>query len=179
MIAADLWFILGVSILVFWPSLLMVFRKEDASYYEDKIRTSVAMAPPSWLFPVVWYIIYALITAALVIYGQATSAVAEISDIYITILVLAAVNLTLNHFWTLLFFRSRQYGWSILVIVIIILTGITIDVLMAIEGGWTGWTAFGLFMAYPLWCLFALYLNARWCWIKYNADVKSLLGESN
>lgn len=107
------------------------------------------LSPPSWLFPIVWTILYILMgIASYLIYMSDNPCNG-------TALTMYAIQLVMNFFWSLIFFRSGTYWlaavwlfvmWLIILLLIIFVKNIS-------RG------AFFLLMPYILWCTFALYLN--------------------
>ena len=110
---------------------------------------SPPLAPPGWVFPVVWSILYVLM-------GIAAGLVVKSGDVDSRqALALYYLQLGLNLLWPLVFFR---FEWITLAAVwLLLLTA-------AVYAAWSrfreispsaGW----LLVPYLLWCLFALYLN--------------------
>lgn len=108
------------------------------------------LSPPSWLFPIVWAILFLLmgIAAYLVWMRDSTGRNGA--------LVLYALQLAFNFGWTLIFFNAQNYGlaffWLIALWVLILLTTIRFFK----ENRAAGW----LMIPYLLWAAFAGYLNA-------------------
>ena len=108
-----------------------------------------ALAPPGWVFPVVWTILFVLmgVGAAMVCLSSSSSKKKPIA-IY-------GLQLLVNFFWTILFFlleaRLFAFFWLLL------LLGLAIW--MAISFGRVNKTAGLLQIPYILWLLFAGYLN--------------------
>lgn len=104
------------------------------------------LSPPAWLFPLVWIILYALmgISAARVSMTENRNG-----------LRLFAAQLTVNFFWTLLFFNARAYG---LAVVLLALLWILVR-LMILAFHSADPAAAWLQLPYLLWLAFALYLN--------------------
>ena len=106
------------------------------------------LAPPGWLFPVVWSILYVLmgIASYLVLVSGKTNRAAGW---------LYAVQLAVNFLWPLLFFRWELYGfafaWLVLLWVLVIATAMRFHSISA-PAGW-------LLVPYILWVTFAGYLN--------------------
>jgi tryptophan-rich sensory protein len=119
--------------------------------------------PPRLLFPIVWTILFILIEVAMmafhleVVYGDWLAPV---------IYVLFAVNIMANKQWSPIFIIQKRFIWSLMLILFILVTGITMLVLFAINNLWL---SFCTFLPYMLWCLFALYLNAM---VIYVTDTK-------
>lgn len=107
------------------------------------------LAPPGWVFPVVWTILFVLmgVGAAMVCLSGSSSKKKPIA-IY-------GLQLLVNFFWTILFFlleaRLFAFFWLLL------LLGLAIW--MAISFGRVNKTAGLLQIPYILWLLFAGYLN--------------------
>ena len=110
------------------------------------------LSPPSWLFPVVWTILF-------IFMGIGSGGVYEKGkdnkDAIRLPLSIYAINLLLNFLWSIIFFNLRaflcSFVWLILLIAIII---IMIKEFKKIKP----WCA-NLQIPYLLWCMFALYLN--------------------
>ena len=109
------------------------------------------LAPPGWLFPVVWTVLYALmgIGAGLV----ASELPGRDRDRGLNLMV---AQLIVNFFWPLLFFNAGAYGlalvWLLLLLVLV--------VWMTLEFRKVSPLAALLQIPYILWLLFAIYLNA-------------------
>ena len=107
------------------------------------------LAPPGWVFPVVWTILFVLmgVGAAMVCLNGSSSKKKPIA-IY-------GLQLTVNFFWTILFFlleaRLFAFFWLLLLL--------GLAVWMAISFGRVNKTAGLLQIPYILWLLFAGYLN--------------------
>ena len=113
--------------------------------------TQPPLAPPMWLFPVVWGILYALMGI-----GAARIWLSEESPARKRGLNLFVAQLIVNFFWSLIFFNLQAYGfalvWLILLWVLVawmIFTFIKVDPLAA-------W----LQIPYLIWLTFAAYLTA-------------------
>ncbi len=108
-----------------------------------------SFSPPSFLFPIVWTILYILMgISSYLIYSSDRPNKGKALALY-------AIQLFFNFFWSILFFGSSQYlfafVWLIALICIIIMM---INQFYAIEP-----LAAYLQIPYLLWCLFAAYLN--------------------
>ncbi len=107
------------------------------------------LAPPGWVFPVVWTILFVLmgVGAAMVCLSGSTSKKKPIA-IY-------GLQLLVNFFWTILFFlleaRLFAFFWLLLLL--------GLAVWMAVSFGRVNKTAGLLQIPYILWLLFAGYLN--------------------
>ncbi|MBQ3348574.1 tryptophan-rich sensory protein [Candidatus Saccharibacteria bacterium] len=113
------------------------------------------LAPPAWLFPVVWTILYIMMgVASYLIYRVRANKVVE-KRLKVAELVLFYVQLVLNFAWTLIFFNADAkyfaFGWLIAMWCVIV----TIMVMC-----WRNCrAAMWLLLPYLLWCTFAAYLN--------------------
>lgn len=108
-----------------------------------------SFSPPGYLFPIVWTILYILMGVS--------SYLVYISDSPMKsgALLVYAIQLVFNFFWTILFFRFSLYGLAFLWLLALIgLIAIMIYLFSKI-----GPTAAYLQLPYLLWCLFAAYLN--------------------
>ena len=108
------------------------------------------LSPPSFLFPIVWGILYALLGI-----GAARIYLAPPSKERTRGLNLFATQLIINFFWSLIFFNAQAYGFALLWLILLwglvlwmILTFRKVDPLAA-------W----LQIPYLLWLTFAAYLN--------------------
>ena len=113
--------------------------------------TQPPLAPPMWLFPVVWGLLYALmgISAARIWLTEESPERKRGLNLFVA-------QLVVNFFWSLIFFNLQAYGfalaWLILLWVLVawmILTFMKIDRLAA-------W----LQLPYLIWLTFAVYLTA-------------------
>lgn len=111
-----------------------------------------ALAPPPWLFPVVWTILYVLMgTGAALVYNRKDFKPEETRNA----LIVYAVNLALNFFWSIIFFNLEAYLfafiWLIALWVVIIVMIISFRKVSPV--------AAYLQIPYLLWVTFAGYLN--------------------
>jgi translocator protein len=107
--------------------------------------------PPNWIFAPVWTTLYALMGIALFLVwrSDADKAIKQ------TAIALFAIQLTLNFFWSIIFFKLQQPGWAfaeiILMWVMILLT--------ILWFGKVSPTAAWLLVPYICWVSFASVLN--------------------
>lgn len=108
-------------------------------------------APPRWLFPVAWTILYALMGVASYLVLTSTAPRIEKRNA----LILYGIQLAVNFFWPLLFFGLSWYlgalAWLILLWVLILATLLRFSRIRE--------TAGNLLLPYLLWVTFAAYLN--------------------
>ena len=105
------------------------------------------LAPPGWVFPVVWLILYALMgIAAYRIYMKDPKA--EVLKLYL-------IQLAVNFLWPILFFN---FGWQLFAVVWLLLLWYLVLVMIKefakIDEG-----AAKLMIPYLIWLTFASYLN--------------------
>ena len=112
--------------------------------------TQPPLAPPPWIFGIVWPMLYTLMGfAAYSVY------LAPLGETRSRALTLYAVHLLFNFSWSIVFFRFQQY-WGALIILLIILALVVLTmryffVLNKVAGL--------VMVPYLAWLLFALYLN--------------------
>ena len=117
--------------------------------------TQPPLAPPAWLFPVVWTILYIMMgVASYLIYRVRAKKPAE-KRLRVAELVVFYVQLAFNIVWTLLFFNADlkyfAFGWLIVMWLMILALMIMC---------WRNCrAAMWLLLPYLLWCTFAAYLN--------------------
>ncbi len=108
-----------------------------------------SFSPPSFIFPIVWTILYILMgISSYIIYSSDDKNKGKA-------LVTYAIQLFFNFFWSIIFFGSSQYLLAFIwLIILIILIVIMIYQFYHIEP-----LAAYLQIPYLLWCIFAAYLN--------------------
>ena len=122
---------------------------------EDSMQTFAMiekppLAPPAWLFPVVWTILYVLMgIASYIVYTSDKSS--QVS----TALKVYGLQLAFNFFWSIIFFNLENYllafVWLVALWILILLTNRLFDKISD--------TAGYLILPYLLWVTFAGYLN--------------------
>ena len=109
------------------------------------------LSPPGWLFPVVWTILFVLMGYASYLVLTAKAPRQEIRSA----LILYAVQLAVNFFWSIFFFNLSLYlfsfFWLVLLWVLILITSARFTRISQ--------TAGNLLLPYLLWVTFAGYLN--------------------
>lgn len=127
---------------------LSAFLTKDSMDIYGRINTP-PLAPPSWVFPVVWTVLFILMGVS--------SAIIYLSDskIKYDALKIYAVSLALNFCWSLIFFNLGAYlfafVWLVILWVFILLT--------ILEYAKINKTAAYLQIPYLLWVTFAGYLT--------------------
>lgn len=119
------------------------------SWYQTIQRPS--WNPPNWIFGPVWTTLYILMGIALFLVWKADVSV-KVKNYAI---LLFAIQLTLNFFWSFIFFNQQQPGWAFAEIVALwIFILLTIFAFAKINN-----TAAWLFVPYISWVSFAAILN--------------------
>lgn len=128
--------------------------REGTRIYNETVMQP-PLSPPSFIFPIVWGILFALmgIGAARIYMSPATSARSRS-------LLLFLIQLVFNFFWSIIFFNLQNYGFAFIWLMVLwvlilwmILSFRKVDRLAA-------W----LQIPYLLWVTFAAYLNF-WVWL--------------
>lgn len=114
------------------------------------------LAPPAWLFPVAWTILYILMGfASYLIYRQYKTSKKAEQAVAKSALVLYVVQLILNFAWTPIFFNLGQF-WLALVILLVMWL---VEILILAKARKISRPAFYCLIPYLLWTTFAAYLN--------------------
>ncbi len=113
------------------------------------------LAPPAWLFPVAWTILYILMGVASYLIYQLKPRAKKEKNLRKAELIVYFVQLFFNFMWTLLFFkwelRFFAFGW------LIVMWGMILAlIIMAFKNRKA---AAWCLLPYILWCTFAAYLN--------------------
>lgn len=108
-----------------------------------------SFAPPAYLFPIVWTILYILMgISSYIIYSSKDAGKAEALRVY-------ALQLFFNFFWSILFFGQSWYLFAFIWLIALIV----LIVVMIVRFYKISPAAAYLQIPYLLWCLFAAYLN--------------------
>ena len=113
--------------------------------------TQPPLSPPSWVFPVVWGILYALMGI-----GAARVSRKEPSRDRSLGLNLFILQLAVNFCWSLIFFNLQKFGFAFFWL--LLLWGLVLWMILAFRR--TDALAWKLQIPYLLWLTFAAYLNA-------------------
>jgi len=133
---------------IYWQ--LYTPTNDDTKWY-SKSRKDITGAPPNWLFGIVWFILYGLISASAILFFDE-------NDNFVWIFVVFFANIVLNKTWTLVFFRQKQTLTALIIAITMIATEISVLIGFGLENAWL---SFGLYIPYLTWTIYALYLNIR------------------
>lgn len=107
------------------------------------------LSPPGWLFPVVWTVLFLLMGYASYLVSRSDSVQKRPA------LILYAIQLIVNFFWSIFFFNFEWYLFSFFWLVLL-----WVLILLTIRAFWRiSPTAAILLIPYLLWVTFAGYLN--------------------
>ena len=107
------------------------------------------LAPPKWLFPVVWTILYIMMGIASYFLYKADSEEGREA------LVLYGIQLFFNFWWSIIFFNLKAYWFA----AIWLFTMWIIILILLIKSKKIDERSFWLLLPYFLWTTFAFYLN--------------------
>lgn len=140
-----------ISLLVTFGAgiLAYLFSRDAMQDYANLIQPP--LAPPSWVFSVVWPILYLLMSIALYMVGNSKAPQQQKSMSY----VLYGIQLVFNFLWTLFFFVFGFYVFSAVWLLALILIVIACTLIFCKINP----TAGKLLIPYIIWLIFALYLN--------------------
>lgn len=114
------------------------------------------LAPPAWLFPVAWTILYILMgLASYLIYRKTKIGKNGEKVVAKSALMVYAVQLIFNFAWTPVFFNAEKY-WLALVI---LLAMWVLEIVLIVKAKKLNRAAFWCLLPYLLWTTFAAYLN--------------------
>lgn len=143
-----------------WKSLLLIagitlglggvvgfLTQQDSGFYEDLVKP--AFAPPAWLFPVAWVILYAAMATAIWLVLRTGSQNRWV------LLGLYCVQLAVNLLWPWLFFTQQTLGLAFFWLVLLWLLVLIMMYSFFRECSAAGW----LIVPYQLWLTFAAVLN--------------------
>ncbi len=120
-----------------------------------QVMNQPPLAPPAWLFPIAWTILYILMGLGSYFLLLAPAESIEKKRAKCIAMIVYFIQLCFNFVWSLIFFDAKQYTFAfvwlmILWVMIIVIIWKTSKVC---------WKAMLMFIPYLLWCTFAAYLN--------------------
>lgn len=108
------------------------------------------LAPPSFIFPIVWSVLYILMGISSYLIVQQTENIRTNKG-----LIVYAIQLALNFFWPVFFFGFKAYLFSFIWLILLIAAIITMTVLFYQQNKLAAYIQ----IPYILWTFFAAYLN--------------------
>ena len=120
----------------------------------------VKISPPTWLFYIVWPIMYILEIAAIFTYvvNQSPTPGQHLDSVVFLFL----VQVLLCSWWHPIFFKYKRVGFAGLLITLILVAQMGC---LGIMGTDEEWVSFGLMFALFAWCFFAAILNFSWVYV--------------
>ena len=140
-------YIISVAISLGVGGISAFLSKDNMSIYSAVNRP--ALSPPSWLFPIVWTVLFVLMGIAAAIIWCSNGKELD------SALIFYGFQLVFNFCWPLIFFNFRAFGIAFFwLLVLLVLIGIT-----AIRFYKINKTAGWMMLPYFAWVSFAGYLN--------------------
>ena len=141
-------YIIFVAISVGVGALAGMLTKNGVKDFESIVKPP--LTPPSWVFPVVWTILFVLMgIGAAMVYLYAGEGERSLP------LFIYGTQLAVNFFWSIIFFNAQDYLFAFLWLILLWLMIIA----MIVSFGKVNRTAALLQVPYLLWVTFAGYLN--------------------
>jgi tryptophan-rich sensory protein len=160
MLTGTLLVAIAIAAVIIWPTVLRDSPSEkDKILYRDSADKYKVPHLPAGLFFWVWVALYALITAASILYILDYEVDTPVDGNYMAVVALMFVNISLNHLWMNLFFSARSYFWAMVDTWLVFGTAVAILIMFAVTGHWT---CFGVYIAYPIWLAIASVLATIW-----------------
>ena len=128
-------------------ALVAFLTQRDTSFYEGLVKP--AFAPPPWLFPVAWTLLYAAMATAMWFVLRAQG-----RDRFI-LLGLYVAQLAVNLFWPYLFFVQQALGLAFFWLILLWMLAAIMLYQFFRESKTAGW----LLVPYQLWLTFAAVQN--------------------
>lgn len=143
-------FVISIAIALGIGGLSAILTSDSMDIYSYIVQPS--LAPPAILFPIVWTILFTIMgIGAALVWNKKDEQPKEVQDA----LVVYAVNLFMNFFWSIIFFNMRAFLfafiWLVLLWVVILI--------MILKFRKVSPLAAYLQIPYLLWVTFAGYLN--------------------
>ena len=142
-------YIISILIALGVGALSAYVTKDYMNIYDEIVKPP--LAPPGIVFPIVWTILYTLmgVSSAMVYLNCKRK---ECNDTWGVIYIL---QLVVNFFWSIIFFRMRSFLFAFIWLLILI----ALVIWMIFEFKKVSRTAAYLQIPYLLWILFAAFLN--------------------
>ena len=149
-------YIVAIAIPITIGLLSAFLTKDNMDIYEELIVPD--LAPPSWLFPIVWTVLYALMgVSSAMIYSYKGTDIASVRSV----LTDYGISLVLNFAWSIIFFNANafllSFLWLVLLFYFIIKTILGyygIDRRAAfLQIPYAAWVAFAGYLNFSVWLL--------------------------
>lgn len=143
-------FVISIAISLGVGGLSALLTSGSMDIYSDIVQPP--LAPPAILFPIVWTILYTLMgIGAALVWNKKEEQPKEVQDA----LIVYAVNLFMNFFWSIIFFNMRAFLFSFIWLVLLWV----VILIMILKFRKVSPLAAYLQIPYLLWVTFAGYLN--------------------
>ena len=143
-------FVISIAIALGVGGLSALLTSGSMDIYSDIVQPP--LAPPAILFPIVWTILYTLMgIGAALVWNKKVEQPKEVQDA----LIVYAVNLFMNFFWSIIFFNMRAFLFSFIWLVLLWV----VILIMILKFRKVSPAAAYLQIPYLLWVTFAGYLN--------------------
>lgn len=142
-----------------WPALVLILAvtlgggalvglatRQSMAVYDQVVKPG--FAPPPWLFPAAWTVLYVLMSISLWL------AIRQDVPSRATI-VLYAIQLAVNFAWPFIFFTFQAFGLAFWWLILLLVLVIWLMVRSFRTGPWAGW----LLVPYAAWTTFAAALS--------------------
>ena len=143
-------YIIGIAIPLAVGALSAFLTMGNMDIYSE-LKTP-PLAPPSWLFPVAWSILYVLMGVSSVIVCKKRALAPDAARAG---LVYYAVSLAFNFGWSIIFFNARSFLFAFLWLLVLLYTIVKTVINYLKVAPVSGY----LQVPYALWVAFAGYLN--------------------
>ena len=155
--------------LVAWICLFLYetysMTREDAQYYADEYRRRLPyyLQFPPIVFPLVWFVLKALLITSHYFYYEYATDYNYWTFIAVTVCTL--VNTLVNKGWSPLFWGMRRTGLALANAIILVVSAVLTVVFMGLSEPALGglyWVPLVLYILYPCWLIVAMIVNAYW-----------------
>lgn len=143
-------YVISIAISLGVGALSAFFIRDGMDIY--KTINQPPLAPPGFVFPIVWTILFTLmgVSSAIVFINRGENPDSTASGLKIY-----ALQLIVNFFWSIIFFNMQAYLFSFIWLILLLI----LIILMIVEFKKVNKTAAYLQIPYLLWVAFAGYLN--------------------
>lgn len=142
-------FLISIAIPIIVGGLSALITSGNMDIYSNITRPT--LSPPSWLFPMVWSILYFLMGVSLYLVWNSNANDDKKRQAFI----LFGIQLLLNFIWSPIFFNGRRFGLAFVVLIFLWIFAL----LMIVSFYRISKLAGILQIPYLLWLTFAGYLN--------------------